>query len=258
MAILEVEIFSKKGRYEMPKRGTWVGIVLSGVLGLCLVSALISGFISGIKKAHNDESVFTKKIINHKCINCGQVITAETTDVRVKRGVLQGKKIVIENQDTLCGPCKLKLAPKAEGFFQEGQIAYNSKDYVTARKKFYSAESLGSDKAVIWREKTNSMLNRITAAEEKKKSAEEEADKAIGRKGYVIILREHFLDQNMDIKVWVSGPGNKYLHMQNFLFDDVWVHNFKKGDLAQEIQQLGFERVYFTDGYNYSTYVYWN
>ena len=79
------------------------------------------------------------------------------------------------------------------------------------------------------------------------------------RAQYAKRLRNWCLDRGLDIKVWVSGPNNTYLHLKYVLFDDVWVHKFRKGEIfdIDEIHSLGFKRVYFTNGYDYNTYVYW-
>jgi hypothetical protein len=87
------------------------------------------------------------------------------------------------------------------------------------------------------------------------KNAEEEADEAASRKLCVDFLSKHFQDEKKDIKFWASGPGNKYLNMQSVVFNEVTVHNLRRnGDLFQSIKQLRFERVYFTDGSQFSTY----
>jgi hypothetical protein len=36
------------------------------------------------------------------------------------------------------------------------------------------------------------------------------------------------------------------------LFDEVWVHNFQKGDLLEEVGRQGFKKVVVSDGYTRS------
>ncbi len=84
-------------------------------------------------------------------------------------------------------------------------------------------------------------------------AANQEHQAGIGaRKEYAKSLREHFLDQNLDIKVRVSGAAADRLTMTFVLFNDVWVHNFMKGALMQEIWSKGFHAVYMENGYDYS------
>jgi hypothetical protein len=87
-----------------------------------------------------------------------------------------------------------------------------------------------------------------------KASAERQEHQAgIGaRKAYAQTLREHFLDKGLDIKVHASGAAADRLTMTFVLFNDVWVHNFLKGDLLREIWSQGFRTVYMEDGFNYA------
>jgi hypothetical protein len=58
----------------------------------------------------------------------------------------------------------------------------------------------------------------------------------------------------MDIKVSVSGQHNERLKLTFVLFNDVWMHNFKKGSLIDEIRGKGFKRVDLSDGYDWGYY----
>lgn len=87
--------------------------------------------------------------------------------------------------------------------------------------------------------------------EHKRREATAAADE---RKRYASQLREHFLDQQLDIKVFASGSDNKQLLLRFVLFNDVWLHNFKKGSLLDEIKSKGFKRVELTDGYDWGYY----
>ena len=146
---------------------------------------------------------------------------------------------------------------QAEEQFQQGREAYQRKDYKTAKQKFITANSLGHEEAFSWLKKTNA---RIKALEEQKAAIErQKTEQSLipARKAYGKLLRNHFLDQGLDIEVRVHGPNNKYITLEYVLIGDVFVHNFKKGDLCDEIHEMGFTRVYLTDGYDFSTYVYW-
>lgn len=65
-------------------------------------------------------------------------------------------------------------------------------------------------------------------------------------------LRQTFLDRKIDVKVKVEGSSAERLVLSFALFDDVWVNDFKKGELCGEILGLGFKSIDFTDGYNYA------
>jgi hypothetical protein len=81
--------------------------------------------------------------------------------------------------------------------------------------------------------------------------AEREARVAYGRR-----LREHYLDQSLDIEVTVSGNAKDRITLKFALFGAVWAHKFQQGEVLGEMRRLGFTRVDMTDGYDYS--VYWN
>jgi len=69
-------------------------------------------------------------------------------------------------------------------------------------------------------------------------------------------LREQYLDNNMDIKVVTSGPGNKIITLKYVLFNDVWAHKIQKGDLISKIQGIGFKKLTMTNGYDWT--VHWD
>lgn len=89
-----------------------------------------------------------------------------------------------------------------------------------------------------------------------KQKAQEEVATAILRKNYAKILREKYLDENLDIKVLVYGNNNTVIKLSFVLFNDVWSHKMQKGNLITEIQNMGFKKLIMTDGYDYN--VYWN
>lgn len=71
------------------------------------------------------------------------------------------------------------------------------------------------------------------------------------RREYAEQLRTHFLDSLQDIKVRVSGPGANHLYLTYVLFNDVWTHQFQKGDLINEIRAKGFTQVDLDNNYDY-------
>lgn len=75
---------------------------------------------------------------------------------------------------------------------------------------------------------------------------------ATARREYAESLRSHFLDQNLNIKVSVSGRLADQMTLTYALFDEVWIHKFQRGDLIQEIRGKGFKVVRFDDGWNFS------
>lgn len=62
------------------------------------------------------------------------------------------------------------------------------------------------------------------------------------------IVRNKFLDDGLDIKVRVHGPDNTTMTLSYPLFDAVWAHKMKQGDLVQQVGQEGFKKVLLTDG----------
>ena len=65
------------------------------------------------------------------------------------------------------------------------------------------------------------------------------------RKNYPNSLRTKFLDAGYDIKVSIEGKQYKVLRLKFILFNDVWVHNFKKDGYYAIWKELGFEKVIF-------------
>jgi hypothetical protein len=123
-----------------------------------------------------------------------------------------------------------------------------------ARKAFNLASNEGASPAAL--ASSEKLLKTAEDAELKRKQGADAAEKTAARLAYAKVLRERYLDQNMDIKVSVTGNGNDRLTMQFALFNDVWANKFQKGDLYDAMRLLGFHRVYMTDGYDY--HVYWN
>jgi hypothetical protein len=105
-------------------------------------------------------------------------------------------------------------------------------------------------------EKTlDSMKKRLApVAKRVRKGAEAEQRKvgAVSRQAYAQVLQNKFYDDGLNIKVRGSGPETTVLTMTFVLFDEVWVHNFQKGDLLEEVGRQGFKKVVVSDGYTRS------
>lgn len=98
------------------------------------------------------------------------------------------------------------------------------------------------------------------AAEQKALAAREARDRAnaetAARRAYAELLRNRFLDQNLDIKVTVSGAKAERITLKFALFNDVWAHRIQKDGLLEELRNMGYTRVSLSDGYDYG--VYWD
>ena len=89
-------------------------------------------------------------------------------------------------------------------------------------------------------------LEKDRAAEKERLALKKAAEE---RYYYGKLLREWYLDNGMDVDVYVYGPENKYIKLSYVLFGDVSVHMFQKGDQIIEMKDAGFEKVVMTDGY---------
>jgi hypothetical protein len=95
------------------------------------------------------------------------------------------------------------------------------------------------------------------AAKGEREAAKAAAAAAIeARRSYGETLRNHFLDQGMDVKVRVSGSRADRLTLEFVLFNAVWTRKMETGSLLGEIRDQGFQRLDMKDGYDY--HVYWN
>lgn len=211
------------------------------------------------------KKVEVEEITIVKCSDCKTIFSAETTTVfgkydKSKTSLIVGDKIygklepgtnsIIHYKDTLCENCIEQRKIDAKKLYQEGRKAYNKKDYINAKQKFLAAHGKGYKDAYAWLRKTNKKIEAI-------KKAEEEKAEIIARKAYGKLLREHFLDNGMNIKIRIHGSKNTYATLTYSLIGDVFVHNFKKSTLCNEMHEMGFQRIYLNDGYDYSYYIYW-
>ena len=125
---------------------------------------------------------------------------------------------------------------------------------VEARRLFNLAVAEGIAKSQS--DRFEPALAKAETAERKKKQRADAAMGAMARQAYGKALRERYLDDNLDIKVTVSGKDSEKITLAFALFNDVWAHKVQKGDLLDEMQKLGFKRVDMTDNYDY--HVHWN
>jgi len=232
----------KKKSTQISKKGCLIiFLVVVGIIILCAIVSAISNFIK-------NRDVSIKKVTGVRCTVCKKVFSADTTIIKMPKSQTDGKEFIFEYSDTLCEPCKEKVAAEAEKIYQEGRKAYNAKKYDEALQKFAKAKSKGHKKAEEWHNKTKEKRAKIA-------EAEQEEAKVKTRKTYEYLARAAFLDSGMDVKVRVHGTKNKTITLTFILIDAVWVHNFQKSEMYDEIFALGFRRINFKDGYDYSTYI---
>jgi hypothetical protein len=82
--------------------------------------------------------------------------------------------------------------------------------------------------------------------------AENRRASAVTRRLYANLLQDKFYEDELNITVRTSGPDATVLQMTFVLFDEVWMHDFQKGDLLDEIEKRGFKRIVAGDGYGKS------
>lgn len=145
----------------------------------------------------------------------------------------------------------------ASGYLTLARKALRSGELATARMHLGNLNTLTGVRTEEIA-KASAQLDKLTTEEkeraEKRRERERAAQAAVERKQYAAELRDHFLDQGMDIKVSVSGSNNDRLKLQFVLFNDVWLHRFQKGSLIGEIRSKGFKRIDMSDGYNWGYY----
>lgn len=240
------------------------------------MAALISILLS-LGNLRCEKEIKIREITGIKCFNCAKVFSAETTVIPISLKDAKRKAVktsegnfLFKYKNILCANCRQQSEIEAERLsrerkieaeklYREGRKAYGSKDYTTAEQKFRMAidRNRGHKEAATWYKKTWDRIFAIRKAEAAKEEAKKEKLMAADRKAYAKVVREIFLDHYMDVKVWVSGKNNIYLHMEYPLFNDVWMHQFEKDEwrfLFVDFRKTGFKRVYFTDGWDYSIY----
>lgn len=77
------------------------------------------------------------------------------------------------------------------------------------------------------------------------------------RVSYAKIIRNDFLDNNLDIQVSTAGPQASHLTLTYALFSAVWTRKLETGGglaghTVSEWREKGFTKITLTDGYDYS------
>jgi hypothetical protein len=72
------------------------------------------------------------------------------------------------------------------------------------------------------------------------------------RKNYETILRNNFLDNNLNIRVKVSGKNNTKITLTYPLFNEVWHRKFETEGHFDKLNQKGFKIIIMEDGYDYA------
>ncbi len=178
----------------------------------------------------------------------------------------------------------LRISPE-KGDLLNAELNALSFDVVRARSDDFRDKSLGrlSAKAVVALKKGDNitylddadangfLLKRMRArtpewaelrrhvlldqTSQRKTDAEtRQRDEAMGanlRRTYATVLRDNFLDNNLDINVTVSGKNATYLKLRYALFGAVWGRKFQTEGLFAKFQSMGFKKVELTDNYDY-------
>lgn len=222
--------------------GLVIGLILSSVIPYMWVNRIVN----------------VKKVEGIKCSECNEVISADTSIVSIVYKEKAGQDFIFEYKDTLCSNCKEKISQVADKLYREGKEAYKKGNYDVANTKLFAAKGkyviVGSKEI----EQVNTWLEKTRDRSREKKKKEKEKLEIVTRKAFERIARNKFLDEGWDIRVKVHGPKNKYVTLTWILIGDVFVHQFRKSGICQELHNLGFTRIYFKDGFNYSSYVYWD
>lgn len=183
------------------------------------------------------------------------------------RGALASLNASAKPEDILnaCEPALLVNALKldsavasrcAEGYASLAKKAVKRRELADAEMHLKNLKSTGITNEEISKlqDEYEALATAAREKEERRLAREQFVAGAGARKDYANELRTHFLDQSMDIKVSVSGRHNERLKLTFVLFNDVWMHNFKKGSLIDEIRGKGFKRVDLSDGYDWGYY----
>jgi len=152
-------------------------------------------------------------------------------------------------------PSRDRTAAK-KAVLDSAEKALNAQDYTGALAILGRFEWLKDDPdaAVLRQRVAEEELRTRPERDARARQAQASANEA-ARVTYAAALREKFLDDGLDIKVSVSGDHAERLDLHYVLFNDVWLHKFRKGSLIQEIWMLGFTRIDFRDGYDYHMYL---
>ena len=95
---------------------------------------------------------------------------------------------------------------------------------------------------------------RVQEEVAKEKRALEAEQNRERRRDIAGVLRNHFLDNGLDIKVTVKGKSHDRLRLEYVLFNDVWRHRISKEGLISQWCAMGFQRIDMSDGYDWNVY----
>ena len=98
--------------------------------------------------------------------------------------------------------------------------------------------------------------NTITITDMRKKDPQKLSKTKHSRILYGKKLREYFLDQSLNIKVFVYGKYKNKIKLTFILFTDVWIHKFQKGDFLNEMANIGFTKIILDNDRKYNG-LYW-
>jgi hypothetical protein len=90
------------------------------------------------------------------------------------------------------------------------------------------------------------------AKQAKAAEAEKQREGEGARLRYAQAIQSNFYDNGLNITVRTSGPDATVLRLTFVLFDEVLIHNFKKGPTFDEAKNLGFKKAILDDGYTKS------
>jgi hypothetical protein len=76
-------------------------------------------------------------------------------------------------------------------------------------------------------------------------------NEAVERKEYETTLRNSFLDNNLNIRVKVSGKNNTKITLTYPLFNEIWFRKFETEGHFDKLAKKGFKIIEMKDGYNY-------
>lgn len=100
---------------------------------------------------------------------------------------------------------------------------------------------------------------RIAVEDQEEKDDQAKAQSlAIERRSYAKVLRNNFLDNNLDVNVEVSGKNATHLTLKYVLFGAVWARKLQTGgtiagNSLEDWHEMGFTKISLTDGYDYDS-----
>jgi hypothetical protein len=105
-------------------------------------------------------------------------------------------------------------------------------------------------------DKKDSTTTPVVSTQPVKPVEKKMSDTTTSRTAFAEYMRDNYLDNNLDIKVVVTGKYKQKMTLRYPLFNDVWTHKIKQSDLLDTLVNLGFDYLELNDGYDYA--VYWD